>query len=244
MVVERGVLGAAVEDHHQRRSVRQLPGRLKVRARKIARVRSEVGHFIEPTAAGVVHRLVHQAAGGIEPRNSFAKSAQCHVPSIMVSTARRSSASHVMLHCTISGQRNLRRKGSDRYFCVAPGLAGTAEGETRSAPVLSKQRELSMNDNLVSAVFDNHADAERAVSQLRNAGVQDSSISLIAQRGDAMAPSLPTAAAKKSPRTRLVRPPSAPVPAPSSVSPPSPSPASDLWLQPVQSPPRPSRVQR
>ena len=56
-----------------------------------------------------------------------------------------------------------------------------------------------------------------------------------------MAPSLPTAAAKKSPRTRLVRPPSAPVPAPSSVSPPSPSPASDLWLQPVQSPPRPSR---
>ena len=41
-----------------------------------------------------------------------------------------------------------------------------------------------MNDNLVSAVFDNQTDAERAVSQLRNAGVQDSSISLIAQRGE------------------------------------------------------------
>lgn len=39
-----------------------------------------------------------------------------------------------------------------------------------------------MRDNLVSAVFDNQTDAERAVSQLRNAGVQDSSISLIAQR--------------------------------------------------------------
>jgi len=39
-----------------------------------------------------------------------------------------------------------------------------------------------MNDNLVSAVFDNQAEAEQAVSQLRNAGVQDSSISVIAQR--------------------------------------------------------------
>lgn len=41
-----------------------------------------------------------------------------------------------------------------------------------------------MNDNLVSAVFDNQTEAERAVSQLRNAGVQDSSISVIAQRGE------------------------------------------------------------
>lgn len=39
-----------------------------------------------------------------------------------------------------------------------------------------------MRNNLVSAVFDNQADAERAVSQLRNAGVQDRSISVIAQR--------------------------------------------------------------
>ncbi len=39
-----------------------------------------------------------------------------------------------------------------------------------------------MRDNLVSAVFDNQSEAERAVSQLRNAGVQDSSISVIAQR--------------------------------------------------------------
>lgn len=38
-----------------------------------------------------------------------------------------------------------------------------------------------MRDNLVSAVFDNRSEAERAVSQLRNAGVQDSSISVIAQ---------------------------------------------------------------
>jgi uncharacterized membrane protein len=40
-----------------------------------------------------------------------------------------------------------------------------------------------MRDNLVSAVFDNQDDAERAVTELRNAGVEDSSISLIAQRG-------------------------------------------------------------
>ncbi len=38
-----------------------------------------------------------------------------------------------------------------------------------------------MRDNLVSAVFDNQMEAERAVSQLRNAGVEDSSISVIAQ---------------------------------------------------------------
>jgi hypothetical protein len=38
-----------------------------------------------------------------------------------------------------------------------------------------------MHDNLVSAVFDNRAEAERAVSQLRNAGVADSKISIIAQ---------------------------------------------------------------
>lgn len=39
-----------------------------------------------------------------------------------------------------------------------------------------------MRDNLVSAVFDSQSDAERAVSQLRNAGVQDSDISVIAQQ--------------------------------------------------------------
>ena len=39
-----------------------------------------------------------------------------------------------------------------------------------------------MSDTLASAVFDNQMEAERAVSQLRNAGVQDSSISVIAQR--------------------------------------------------------------
>ena len=38
-----------------------------------------------------------------------------------------------------------------------------------------------MRDNLISAVFDNRSDAERAVSQLREAGVPDSSISIIAQ---------------------------------------------------------------
>lgn len=39
-----------------------------------------------------------------------------------------------------------------------------------------------MNDTLVSAVFDSRSEAERAVSQLRNAGVPDSAISIIAQR--------------------------------------------------------------
>ena len=38
-----------------------------------------------------------------------------------------------------------------------------------------------MNENLVSAVFDNQIDAERAVSDLRANGVEDSAISIIAQ---------------------------------------------------------------
>ena len=38
-----------------------------------------------------------------------------------------------------------------------------------------------MSTNLVSAVFDSHADAERAVSQLRSAGVADNAISIVAQ---------------------------------------------------------------
>ncbi len=38
-----------------------------------------------------------------------------------------------------------------------------------------------MSTNLVSAVFDNHAEAERAVSEIRAAGVNDSAISVVAQ---------------------------------------------------------------
>lgn len=38
-----------------------------------------------------------------------------------------------------------------------------------------------MNQNLVSAVFDSRSEAERAVSELRAAGVSDSAISIIAQ---------------------------------------------------------------
>ena len=38
-----------------------------------------------------------------------------------------------------------------------------------------------MSTNLVSAVFDNHTEAERAVSKLRAAGVNDSAISVVAQ---------------------------------------------------------------
>ncbi|MFL0415312.1 hypothetical protein ACH0CP_05055 [Sphingomonas sp. 179-I 2A4 NHS] len=38
-----------------------------------------------------------------------------------------------------------------------------------------------MNANLVSAIFDTHAEAERAVSDLRRAGVSDTAISVVAQ---------------------------------------------------------------
>lgn len=38
-----------------------------------------------------------------------------------------------------------------------------------------------MNSNIVSAVFDNHSEAERAVSDLRAAGVRDNAISVIAR---------------------------------------------------------------
>jgi uncharacterized membrane protein len=39
-----------------------------------------------------------------------------------------------------------------------------------------------MNSNLISAAFDNRMDAERAVTELRSAGVRDDAISIIAQQ--------------------------------------------------------------
>ena len=39
-----------------------------------------------------------------------------------------------------------------------------------------------MNDNLISAVFDSHREAEAAARELREAGVPDSALSVIAQR--------------------------------------------------------------
>ena len=41
-----------------------------------------------------------------------------------------------------------------------------------------------MNDNLVSAVFDSHSEAEAAARDLRQAGVPDSALSVIAQRSE------------------------------------------------------------
>lgn len=38
-----------------------------------------------------------------------------------------------------------------------------------------------MNQNIISAVFDSHDEAERAVAELRQAGVRDSALSIIAQ---------------------------------------------------------------
>lgn len=38
-----------------------------------------------------------------------------------------------------------------------------------------------MNDNLISAVFDSHREAEAAARELREAGVPDSALSVIAQ---------------------------------------------------------------
>lgn len=40
-----------------------------------------------------------------------------------------------------------------------------------------------MRDNLVSAVFDTHGEADRAIAELRAAGVPDSAISVVGQRG-------------------------------------------------------------
>jgi hypothetical protein len=39
-----------------------------------------------------------------------------------------------------------------------------------------------MNQNLVSAVFDSHSEAERAISELRSAGVRDSALSIVHQQ--------------------------------------------------------------
>ncbi|HEU4805847.1 MAG TPA: hypothetical protein VFS91_08590, partial [Nitrobacter sp.] len=39
-----------------------------------------------------------------------------------------------------------------------------------------------MNENLISAVFDDRSEAERAAADLRSAGVPDSALSVIARR--------------------------------------------------------------
>ncbi len=39
-----------------------------------------------------------------------------------------------------------------------------------------------MNHNLVSAVFDSHSEAERAITELRSAGVRDSALSIVHQQ--------------------------------------------------------------
>lgn len=41
-----------------------------------------------------------------------------------------------------------------------------------------------MNENIVSAVFDSHSEAEAAVRELRQAGVDDSALSVIARRNE------------------------------------------------------------
>lgn len=41
-----------------------------------------------------------------------------------------------------------------------------------------------MNENIVSAVFDSHSEAETAVRELRQAGARDSALSVIARKGD------------------------------------------------------------
>jgi hypothetical protein len=57
------------------------------------------------------------------------------------------------------------------------GLAAATGGSAMAgASSMSGQR-------VVSAVFDSHAEAERAVTQLRTAGVRDSDLSIIAQHG-------------------------------------------------------------
>ena len=40
-----------------------------------------------------------------------------------------------------------------------------------------------MNDSVISALFDSHGEAERAVSELRGAGVRDDALSIIAHHG-------------------------------------------------------------
>ncbi len=41
-----------------------------------------------------------------------------------------------------------------------------------------------MNQNLASAIFDSDADADRALSELRSAGVPDSALSVVGRRGE------------------------------------------------------------
>jgi hypothetical protein len=43
---------------------------------------------------------------------------------------------------------------------------------------------MTMNTNLASAIFDSHTEAERAVSDLRAAGIPDQALSVLTQQGD------------------------------------------------------------
>src|SRR5687767_12826524 len=72
-------------------------------------------------------------------------------------------------------------------FDRSPGLAprnekvaGPLTGSRGSRPPV--RLENFMNNNIVSAVFDSRSEAERAVSELRAAGVADNAISVVAQR--------------------------------------------------------------
>jgi uncharacterized membrane protein len=62
-------------------------------------------------------------------------------------------------------------------------LLGVVERQGVIAVLLaSSNQEIDMNTNLVSAVFDSQAEAQNAVSKLRECGIADSAISLIAQQ--------------------------------------------------------------
>src|SRR5687768_811155 len=66
-------------------------------------------------------------------------------------------------------------------------LAGTAFVPCRSrgrpqGPIHPIRNRSIFMTHIVSAVFDSHAEAERAVTELRNAGVSDNALSIIARR--------------------------------------------------------------
>jgi hypothetical protein len=51
-------------------------------------------------------------------------------------------------------------------------------------PPISQKQELIMSERIASAVFDNREEAERAVSELRSAGISDTAISVVGQTDD------------------------------------------------------------
>lgn len=82
----------------------------------------------------------------------------------------------------IDGKDDPNRGPRDRTANAMSGTAGGVSGTTRSESASSYSADSTSKSN-ASAVFDSQEQAQRAVEELRAAGIDDTKLSLIAQSG-------------------------------------------------------------